>query len=116
MPSAKVGSPICSCHLDTGSCDEAPTWSRNGKWIYFPSNRSGTFEVWKVPSEGGKAVQITKGGGYNAVESFDGKALYYLKLGKRDVEVGQIWKVPCEAGEETMVLDREIQGGVGVKA
>ncbi len=96
---------------DEKSNDEVPTWSRDGKWIFFSSNRSGTFQVCRIPSEGGAVVQITKGGGYYAVESFDGKTLYYFKPGKRDVEVGQIWKVPREGGEETMVLDREIRWG-----
>jgi len=61
-----------------------------------------------MPSEGGKAVQITKGGGFYAVESFDGKVLYYVKPGQYTHDNGPIWKVPCEGGEETPVLDREI--------
>jgi Tol biopolymer transport system component len=91
--------------------DTVPNWSRDGRWIYFSSNRSGTFQVWKMPSEGGKAVQVTKRGGHYAVESFDGKMLYYIKPGQRAYVVGPIWKVPREGGEETMVLDREIQFG-----
>jgi Tol biopolymer transport system component len=90
------------------SGDEVPSWSRDGRRIYFGSNRSGTFQVWKMPPDGGKAVQITTGGGYYAVESFDGKTLYYLKSGQRNYGAGPIWKVPREGGEETLVLDREI--------
>ncbi|HJZ69777.1 MAG TPA: protein kinase, partial [Blastocatellia bacterium] len=29
------------------------------KWIYFTSDRTGTDQVWKVPSQGGEAVQVT---------------------------------------------------------
>ena len=90
------------------SGDEVPSWSRDGRWIYFASNRSGTYQVWKMPSQGGKAVQITKGGGFRAVESFDGKMLYYTKPGQHSHDRGPIWKVPREGGEETPVLDREI--------
>jgi len=90
------------------SQEDVPSWSRDGRWIYFSSNRSGTFQTWKMPSEGGKAVQITKGGGFYAVESFDGKMLYYQKPGQQSHDFGPIWKVSREGGDETPVLDRAI--------
>jgi hypothetical protein len=48
------------------------------------STRSGAQQIWKVPAETGEspatpAVQVTQGGGMNAVESADGKYLYYVK-------------------------------------
>jgi dipeptidyl aminopeptidase/acylaminoacyl peptidase len=91
------------------SQEDVPSWSRDGRWIYFSSNRSGSFQIWKMPSEGGKAIQITKGGGFCSVESFDAKLLYYIKPGKHGHSNGPIWKVPREGGQETPVLDREIQ-------
>jgi Tol biopolymer transport system component len=30
------------------------SWSRDGEWIYFASDRSGRFEVWKMLSQGGR--------------------------------------------------------------
>ena len=61
-----------------------PSWSRDGRWIYFASTRTGRSEVWKVPAAGGQAVQITKRGGFAAFESQDGKSLYYAKgIGRR---------------------------------
>ncbi|MFB3829780.1 MAG: TolB family protein [Bryobacteraceae bacterium] len=39
-----------------------PAWSRDGKWIYFGSDRTGRFEIWRVPFEGGAAGQITRNG------------------------------------------------------
>ena len=32
-----------------------PEWSRDGRWIYFNSGRSGSWEIWKAPSEWGHA-------------------------------------------------------------
>jgi hypothetical protein len=61
--------------------------------------------VWKIPAEGGRAVQVTKAGGREAFESPDGKFVYYSKLG-----VSGIWRVPVEGGEETQVLDQGLQG------
>jgi Tol biopolymer transport system component len=90
------------------SDNRAPSWSRDGRWIFFASNRSGTYQVWKIPSEGGKAIQVTQGGGYCARESSEGRMLYYTRPGGRSVGSGPIWRVPCDGGEETPVLNREI--------
>jgi Tol biopolymer transport system component/DNA-binding winged helix-turn-helix (wHTH) protein len=56
-----------------------PSWSRDGKWIYFCSDRTSTFEIWKMPSAGGPAVRITRAGGFESMESPDGRFLYYTK-------------------------------------
>lgn len=75
-----------------------PSWSRDGKWIYFASTRSGTFQVWKVPAEGGSPLQVTRRGGHAALESPDGKYVYYAKHNMADPE---IWEVPVDGGLET---------------
>jgi len=59
--------------------DTLPSYSRDGKWIYFASNRTGRFEVWRMPSEKGPASQITRDGGFEAQESPDGQTLFYTK-------------------------------------
>lgn len=79
-----------------------PRWSRDGNWIYFVSTRSGRPEVWKIPSGGGPAVQVTRQGGLAAFESADGRWLYYAKDMTRP---RSIWRVPVDGGEETKVLD-----------
>jgi len=61
------------------AADIAPTWSRDGKWIYFTSTRTGRREVWKMPSGGGSAIQVTRNGGAIAIESPDGRSLYYAE-------------------------------------
>jgi hypothetical protein len=64
--------------------DVVPSWSHDGKWIYFASNRSGHFQIWKVPADTGEssatpAARVTQHGGFNAFESADGKYLYFAK-------------------------------------
>jgi Tol biopolymer transport system component/predicted Ser/Thr protein kinase len=81
--------------------DDAPSWSRDGMWIYFASNRRGEHQVWKMPSSGGEAVPVTRKGGYAALESPDGKWLYYSKI----FFGSSLWKVPVQGGEETQVVD-----------
>jgi Tol biopolymer transport system component/DNA-binding winged helix-turn-helix (wHTH) protein len=82
-----------------GAQDLYASWSRDGRWIYFGSNRSDDWQIWKIPSEGGDAVRVTRNGGMDGYESADGRLLYYAK-GARG-----IWRIPVEGGEETKVLD-----------
>lgn len=77
-------------------------WSRDGRSIYFSSDRTGRFEVWKMRVDGGAPVQITRGGGMTASESFDGRFLYYAKA---SVSPSSIWRVPVAGGEETLVTE-----------
>jgi Tol biopolymer transport system component len=57
------------------SADVTPSWSRDGRWIYFSSNRSGQWQVWKVAPDGeeaGSARQVTRRGGFAPTELIDG--------------------------------------------
>jgi TolB protein len=40
--------------------DEVPSWSADGKWIAFQSNRTGRFEVWVMDASGSSVRQITR--------------------------------------------------------
>jgi serine/threonine protein kinase len=77
------------------------TWSRDGHWMYFTSKRSGRSEIWKMPDGGGPATQITRNGGMGAVESVDGKTLYFGK----ETGTGSIWKMPVAGGPEEQLTD-----------
>jgi Tol biopolymer transport system component/serine/threonine protein kinase len=83
------------------SAHVVPSWSRDGRWIYFTSNKSNgqDWQLWKMPAEGGQAVQVTQHGGMAAVESSDGKFIYYAKLSDPG-----IWRMPVQGGEENLVL------------
>ena len=84
-----------------GADNLSPSWSRDGKWLYFAS-KTGTeaFQIWRIPVQGGAPVQITRRGGISAVESSDGRYLYYSKF-----EEGGVWRMAVEGREETKVLD-----------
>jgi Tol biopolymer transport system component/DNA-binding winged helix-turn-helix (wHTH) protein len=86
---------------DNPATDGVPSWSRDGAWIYFMSNRSGEPQVWKMPAAGGQPVQVTKKGGYVAVESPDGRFVYYSKSSTADTG---LWRLPVSGGEESEVL------------
>jgi Tol biopolymer transport system component len=82
------------------------SWSRDGQWIYFGSDRNGSLQIWKVPSTGGPAVQVTSHGGFEGFESLDGRHFYYAK--GRDIP--GIWRIAVGGGEETPVLDHHGAG------
>jgi Tol biopolymer transport system component len=88
-----------------------PCWSRNGRWVYYHSDRSGREEIWKSPADGsGVPVQVTLNGGYAARESPAGKFLYYLKPG------AELWRWPTAGGPETRVLEGPGLGSVSPAA
>ena len=87
------------------SNENVPSWSRDGGWIYFASDRTGGWEVWKMPSTGGRALQVTRHGGFAAFESPDGKFLYYAKR-----ELPGLWRIPTNGGEEVEVI-RSFESG-----
>jgi Tol biopolymer transport system component len=87
--------------LAQGNSDNlVPNWSRDGRWVYFASNRSGMWQVWKTSAEGGQPVQVTTHGGFAAYPSVDGMTLFYSKFNLPNPEV---WEVPVDGGMERRV-------------
>ena len=80
-----------------------PSVSRDGKWVYFFSERAGRREMWKQPMAGGAAVQVTQNGAEDGFESPDGKTFYWGKM-------RGIWSVPVSGGEETPVTPQGRDG------
>jgi Tol biopolymer transport system component len=76
-----------------------PSWSHDGKWIYFVNGEDIRHpSVWKVPSEGGHAVQVAKHAGFMPLESPDGRYVYFS-------HDGQLWQVKIDGTGE-----RQIEG------
>lgn len=81
--------------------NNVPNWSRDGKSIYFSSNRTGSMELWKQDLGSGVTVQVTQHGGFSAVESYDGQYLYYVKFFSPG-----IWRMPIGGGEEQRITNQ----------
>lgn len=93
-----IGGQLTRLTKDPGS-EYLPSWSNDGLWIYFSSDRPGLkkdsqrSQVWKMPANGGEAIQVTENGGQEPFQSHDGRLLYYI----RD---DQIWTKELPSGME----------------
>jgi Tol biopolymer transport system component/DNA-binding winged helix-turn-helix (wHTH) protein len=73
------------------------TWSPDGRFIAYSSNRGGKFDIWVQQVSGGDPVQITKGPGHNWQPDWspDGK---YVAYRSEDGE-GGLFVIPALGGE-----------------
>jgi Tol biopolymer transport system component len=97
MVNAEGGRPVAL--TDGAAEDKVPSWSSDGRFVYFSSNRSGASQIWRVAASGGQPSQVTQKGGFAAFESSDGRFLYYVK----DDQAG-IWRMPTGGGDEVRML------------
>jgi Tol biopolymer transport system component len=87
--------------------ESLPTWSSDGRWIYFGSDKGRAGQIWKVrvPEQGsaprGSAIQVTRNGGIRALESHNGKMLYFSKAGRAGIS---LWQMELATGEEREIL------------
>ncbi len=75
------------------------SYSRDGSTIYFASDREDGWEIWSMPTAGGPARRMTRGGGFLAQESLDGTTLFYSRL-----EEPGIWAMPVAGGASRQLL------------
>jgi Tol biopolymer transport system component len=88
--------------LLAGSVGQRPRWSRDGRRLYFTSDCTGEYEIWRVAVDrdgrAGLPAQLTRQGGYSGYESADGRYFYYS-----DWTVRQVKRTPTEGGPEDLV-------------
>ncbi len=77
-----------------------PSWSRDGAFIYFSSNRTGGWQVWRREVSTGRETQVTRQGGFAAFESYDAKRVYYSRF-----EGGGLWRATVEGGKEEHIAN-----------
>jgi Tol biopolymer transport system component len=83
-----------------------PIFSLDDRSIYFiPGPQEREIEVWRMPSSGGAAIQITRGGAFTPQESPDGKWLCYSRYSTHG-----LWCAPIAGGAEQQILDSVLGG------
>jgi dipeptidyl aminopeptidase/acylaminoacyl peptidase len=96
-----------------------PSWSSDGSHIYFGSDRSGRSEIWRALADGTGQEKVTLNGGVIALESDDGKTLYYMKAATgttlrggtggttlRSGGIGKLYASRTDGTEEKEIADR----------
>ena len=73
-----------------------PTWSPDGRYIAYSSDRGGKFDIWVQQVSGGDPMQITKGPGHHWQPDWspDGKNIVY----RSEEGAGGIYVVPALGG------------------
>jgi hypothetical protein len=84
----------------SASNDWVAGWSRDGQWLYFASDRSGSWQLWKMHSDGSALTQVTQNGGFAATESVTGDSLFYTKRGTPG-----LWMRPTGGGPGRRVVE-----------
>ena len=56
-----------------------PALSPNGRWLAYASNVTGQTEIWVKGYPDGRAVRVSRNGGYEPRWSLDGRELFYLQ-------------------------------------
>jgi eukaryotic-like serine/threonine-protein kinase len=80
--------------------DTGPSYSHDGRWLYFASERTGRDEIWKMPASRGAAIQVTRTGGLSPQESEDGTRIYYLSA----PDARDILSIPVQGGAPVPVV------------
>jgi Tol biopolymer transport system component len=60
--------------------ENVPTWSRDGRWVYYGAEREGVPGIFRVPADGGEEERLTRATvWFGAQESADGRTLFFRR-------------------------------------
>jgi len=94
-----------------------PRWSPDGKWISFTKNLNYNYQIFKIPSDGGQAVQLTEKNGVNGGSSATGQTRGNHMWTRRGDQIvfyhsdptmtGDIWTVPSSGGSARQITNHQ---------
>ena len=79
-------------------------WSPNGKCLVYCAERNGQYDVYQIPSKGGKEIQLTNNPGLDDGPEYspDGKQIYFNSTRSG---LMQIWRMKPNGTEQTQVTN-----------
>jgi TolB protein len=81
-------------------------WSPDGKWLTFTGERNNEFDIYKIPSNGGKEIRLTTSPGLDDGSEYspDGKYIYF-----NSVRSGlmQLWKMKPDGSDQEQLTNDE---------
>jgi hypothetical protein len=93
---------VAPAHLAGPGDNNHPTWSPDGRFIYFNSNRSGIPAVWRALTTDGSERQVTNAVAARSEVSADGRWLYYQRLVQA---ASPLLSIRLAGGPERTVID-----------
>jgi Tol biopolymer transport system component/DNA-binding winged helix-turn-helix (wHTH) protein len=73
-----------------------PSWSRDGKWIYFTSGPADGTRLYRCPANGGTASRLSKSEALGALESVDGEMVVFANRKESSILNAVLLKRPSE--------------------
>ncbi|MBN1592346.1 MAG: PD40 domain-containing protein [Candidatus Coatesbacteria bacterium] len=104
-----MGGPSATRLTDFDGKDTDPMWSPDGEYLYFLSDRDGATNVWRMPSSGGDATQITNlktDGAADAGMALNGSLIVFCldwRIYTADPNTGAVAEVPIYAPSDQKV-------------
>ena len=97
------------------SYEYSPVWSPDGSQIAFASDRHGNFDIFTIPSEGGKMTQVTTHTNDETPWAFspDAQQIYFSanlqtsaasRVYTKKVNLRELYSVPTKGGRPTLIL------------
>jgi TolB protein len=92
---------------NSGGIDTEPTFSPDGKWIGFVSDRGGSPQVYRMSAAGGEAQRLTFNGSYNVSPDWspDGKSITFIQ---RDGGKFQVALLELDTGQNQVLTDSSL--------
>src|ERR1700694_4445039 len=82
-----------------------PSVSMDGRYIFFASNRTRKWQVWRMNIDGADQRQLTAGGiNFEPLCSPDGHWVFYKS---REPDKTTVWKMGLDGKTPTKVIDRD---------
>ncbi len=81
--------PVINLTNSSGAFDQHPSWSPNGKWIAWWSDKSGEYEIWLYDQKDGSSKKLTnfnKGMGWQLFWSPDSKKIAFINY-QQEIQV-----------------------------